>query len=74
MKEKKTNTFIFFYGANHLYTDNQPIEKYSSVLFYFKNNQNNLPPHLQAEGPRFEPLCSHNGNQPLMIFESRVAF
>ena len=27
--------------------------------FIFKNNQNNLPSFLQAEGPRFEPVCSH---------------
>ena len=27
--------------------------------FIFKNKQNNLPSFLQAEGPRFEPVCSH---------------
>ena len=68
-------TLLFSFTA--LISYRQIINQIGGILLYsfiFKNNQNNLPPFLQAEGPRFEPVCSHLVISHLWRFATYVAF
>ena len=67
-------SFIFFEENMILCTDNQQISLYSFMPFYFKNKQKSLLSFLQAEGPRFEPVCSNLIISNLWRFTTYVVF